>query len=270
MILLRQSTSVEVGVGPFLDSTDGNTQETALVITQPDIRLKKNGGNWAQKNAAQTLTHEEFGWYEVTLDATDTNTLGILWVAIHETGALPVWLVAMVVPAVVYDSLVSGTGVGPNVNVNGWLGTVPATPGTAGVPAVDTVRVSGTVQSAADIPARLPTALTAGGNMKSDILAINADVVSPVVLDRSARSIVRFTVGVGSTTTLIVTSSLDPAAVDSNQYEGRVAIFDRSTTTPGLRNEARLITNSTTGAGATLTVNNLTTAPVNGDLGTIV
>jgi len=105
---LKQSTSVDVGIGPFLDETDGKTAETALTITQPDIRLKKNNGNWAQKNASQTLTHEENGWYEVTLDSTDTNTLGILIVAIHESGALPVWKEYMVVPANVYDSLVSG------------------------------------------------------------------------------------------------------------------------------------------------------------------
>lgn len=106
---LRQSTSVDVGIGPFVDSADGVTAETALTITQPDIRLKKNGGAWAQKNAAQTLTHEENGWYEVTLDATDTNTLGILIVAINESGALPVWKEYMVVPANVYDSMISGT-----------------------------------------------------------------------------------------------------------------------------------------------------------------
>lgn len=106
---LRQSTSVDVGIGPFLDETDGKTAETALTITQPDVRLKKNNGNWAQKAAAQTLTHEENGWYEVTLDATDTNTLGILIVAVHEAGALPVWKEYMVVPANVYDALVLGT-----------------------------------------------------------------------------------------------------------------------------------------------------------------
>lgn len=108
---LKQNTSVDVGIGPFLDDTDGKTPETGLAITQPDIRLKKNNGAWAQKNAAQTLTHEENGWYELTLDATDTNTLGILIVAIHETGALPVWKEYQVVPANVYDALVAGTDV---------------------------------------------------------------------------------------------------------------------------------------------------------------
>lgn len=107
MRFLKQSTSVDVKIGPFLDETDGKTVETALTITQPDIRLAKNGGAWAQKNAAQTLSHEEAGWYEVTLDATDTDTLGILMVAVHESGALPVWVEFMVLPANVYDSMFS-------------------------------------------------------------------------------------------------------------------------------------------------------------------
>lgn len=122
MTFLKQSTAVDIKMGPFLDSTDGNTVEGGLTITQPDIMLAKNGGNWAQKNAAQTLSHENQGWYEVSLDATDTNTLGILIVAIHESGALPVWREFMVLPANAYDALVSGTGVGVRADIQGIVG----------------------------------------------------------------------------------------------------------------------------------------------------
>lgn len=123
MMFLKQSTAVDLPMGPFVDETDGKTAETALTITQPDVRLKKNGGAWAQKSAAQTLSHEENGWYEVALSTTDTDTLGHLVVAIHESGALPVWREFMVVTANVYDSLVGGsdtldvqvTGLGANV-----------------------------------------------------------------------------------------------------------------------------------------------------------
>jgi hypothetical protein len=125
MMWLKQSTAVDIPVGPFLDETDGKTIENTLTITQPDIRLKKNGAAWAQKNAAQTLTHEEFGWYEVSLDTTDTATLGHLVLTIHETGALPVWREFMVVPANVYESLVNGveflevTGLRGTWNISG-------------------------------------------------------------------------------------------------------------------------------------------------------
>src|SRR3990172_4434062 len=102
MRYLRQSTSVDLPIGPFLDSLDGITPETALTITQPDVRLKKNGAAWAQKAAAQTLAHEENGFYEVTLDATDTDTLGLLRLAVFETGAGPVWEDFAVLPANVW------------------------------------------------------------------------------------------------------------------------------------------------------------------------
>ena len=106
---LKQSTAVDIALGPFLDETDGKTAETALTLSQSDIRLKKNGGAWAQKNDSSSATHEENGWYEVSLNATDTNTLGILVVACHESGALPAWREFLVVPANVYDSVVSGS-----------------------------------------------------------------------------------------------------------------------------------------------------------------
>lgn len=106
---LKQNTSVDVPIGPFLDATDGVTPEGSLTITQPDIRLKKNGGAWAQKNAAQTLSHEENGNYEVTLDATDTNTLGLLRLHVAESGALPVFEDFIVVPGPIYDWLIAGS-----------------------------------------------------------------------------------------------------------------------------------------------------------------
>lgn len=108
-MFIKQSTAVEVKMGPFLDETDGKTQETGLTISQADVRLAKNGGDWAQKNESTTMVHEEAGWYRCLLDATDTNTVGPLIVAIHESGALPVWREFIVLVANVYDSLVGGT-----------------------------------------------------------------------------------------------------------------------------------------------------------------
>jgi len=122
---LRQSTAVDVPIGPFLDETDGKTAETGLNLTQPDIRLKKNGGAWAQKNAAQTLSHEENGYYECSLDVTDTNTLGLLKLAVHEAGALPVWHDFIVLPQNVYDALVQGNDL-LQVDIAQWLGAVPS------------------------------------------------------------------------------------------------------------------------------------------------
>jgi hypothetical protein len=101
---LKQSTAVDIALGPFLDETDGKTAETALTLSQADVRLKKNNGNWAQKNNASACSHEENGWYECPLSTADTDTLGLLLVAVHEAGALPVWREFLVVPANVWDA----------------------------------------------------------------------------------------------------------------------------------------------------------------------
>jgi hypothetical protein len=102
---LKQSTAVTVLIGPFVDSTDGVTPETALTITQAEVRLSKNSGDMAQKGDATSLTHDEIGYYTCPLSTTDTNTLGILKLMIAESGALPVWIDFMVAPANVWDSL---------------------------------------------------------------------------------------------------------------------------------------------------------------------
>lgn len=104
MQYLKADTEITIRIGPFLDNVDGKSAETGLTITQPNIRLSKNGGDFAQKAAAETLVHDENGWYILTLDATDTNTEGRLDVAIHVSGALPVWREFMVANANWYDS----------------------------------------------------------------------------------------------------------------------------------------------------------------------
>lgn len=109
MLLIKQSTSITIRIGPFLDDADGKTAETGLTISQSDIRLSKNGGDFAQSNDSSGATHDEYGWYYLTLDATDTGTLGRLQVAINESGALPVWAEYMVITANAYDTLVGGT-----------------------------------------------------------------------------------------------------------------------------------------------------------------
>src|SRR5574341_1854912 len=139
---LKQSTAVDIGIGPFVDSTDGVTAETGLTLSQADFRLKKNNGAWAQKNESTTAPHEANGWYECSLDATDTNTLGILIVAVNESGALPVWREFLVVPANVYDSWFSTDLL--QVDAQQWLGGTIATPTVTGVPEVDVTHWIGT------------------------------------------------------------------------------------------------------------------------------
>lgn len=107
MNILKQSTTATIKLGPFIDDTDGKTAETALSIAQADVRLSKNGGDFAQKNSTTSATHDENGYYDISLDATDTGTLGRLRVSVSKSGALPVWQDFQVVTANVYDTLCS-------------------------------------------------------------------------------------------------------------------------------------------------------------------
>jgi len=104
-MFLKQSTVYDFRMGPFLDETDGKTAETGLTLSQADYRLSKAGGNFAQKNESTSGVHDELGYYITKLNATDTNTCGELLVAVHESGALPVFVTFQVVEEVIYTAL---------------------------------------------------------------------------------------------------------------------------------------------------------------------
>lgn len=108
-IRLKQSTaSQEVPLGYFVDSADGNTEETALTIANTDIKLWKNGATTLANKNSGGATHISNGVYYAVLDATDTNTLGPLIIFVHVSGALPVRVECEVLAANVYDSLIGG------------------------------------------------------------------------------------------------------------------------------------------------------------------
>lgn len=105
MFYLRQSTADQIDIlGPFIDDTDGKTAETGLTIANTDIRLSKNGGNMGAKNSGGG-THDELGYYAVTYDATDSDTVGRLKACVHVAGALPVWTEYQVLEEDAYDFL---------------------------------------------------------------------------------------------------------------------------------------------------------------------
>lgn len=149
MLYLRQSTaSQEVPLGYFVDSTDGNTEETALTIANTDIKIWKTGATTLANKNSGGATHISNGVYYAVLDATDTDTLGPLVVFVHVTGALAVRLECCVLDEPVYDAMVANTD-NWDVNVVQWLGTAAATPTVAGVPEVDLTHVAGAAVSAA-------------------------------------------------------------------------------------------------------------------------
>jgi hypothetical protein len=100
--------------------------------------------------------------------------------------------------------------------------------------------------------------------LTTNTIQLAGNATSPVVLDRSVRTMVRGTVAAGGTVTQIPTSTLVPAAVSINQFKARVVIFDDATITTALRGQTCDITAST--ATGILTVTPLTTPPVAGDI----
>ena len=107
---LKQSTAATVVLGPFVDATDGNTAETALTIAQAAVRLSKNAGTFAQKADTTSASHLENGFYSTPLNATDTNTLGRLVVAVRDAAALPLRQDYLVVTSDEWDRMHAATG----------------------------------------------------------------------------------------------------------------------------------------------------------------
>ena len=100
---LKQSTNATVMMGTFVDEDDGKTEENGLTIAQTDVRLSKNGGSFAQKNQSSSATVDEKGQYPIQLNTDDTDTLGLLRIHIHKSGALPIWRDFQVIPKEDYD-----------------------------------------------------------------------------------------------------------------------------------------------------------------------
>lgn len=107
--ILRQSDAAEIPLGQFVDATDGVTAETGLTISQADVQLKKcaaggDCGAMAQKNDASSCAHDALGVYECDLNATDTDTVGTLFIYVNESGALTERLVCQVLDTAPFDA----------------------------------------------------------------------------------------------------------------------------------------------------------------------
>lgn len=111
-MFLRQSTaSQSVAIGPFVDETDFKTAETGLTINNTDIKIVMNGVVSGHKNSGGG-THQVNGVYGITLDATDTATVGEMEVSVVVSGALPVFTKFYVLEEAVYDALFGASATG--------------------------------------------------------------------------------------------------------------------------------------------------------------
>jgi hypothetical protein len=165
MRYLRTNTAIRLTVGPFLDKTDGITPEVALTATNehltlmvddanvPTLVLDANATASGGNNDMVHVTNDDAGFYDLELTAANLNYLGRAMLSInYVTDHCPVFHEFMILPAVVYDSMVLGTDLF-QVDVTQLLGTAWLAPGTAGTPDVNAKLHGGTSQTGRDIGA---------------------------------------------------------------------------------------------------------------------
>ena len=122
MRFLRTNTAIRLTVGPFFDKTDGVTPETSLTVTSckltlmadianvPTLQLDANATASGGNNDMVHVTGDDAGFYDLELTATNLNFLGRAMLAITDAAThCPVFHEFMVLPAMVYDSIVLGT-----------------------------------------------------------------------------------------------------------------------------------------------------------------
>ncbi len=126
-LFLKQSTSVKIRVGPFVDATDAVTPETGITLAAADQAevLKANG---AATVAMGTGSPEPFvavtgadGWYDYTVQTGDVDTVGeVVFVVQDSSVALPVFVRGYVVEEAVYDAMYGASAAGPNIGKTGY------------------------------------------------------------------------------------------------------------------------------------------------------
>ena len=198
---------------------------------------------------AGACTHEGNGYhtYAPAQAETNYNLIGFTFIG---SGAIPSTVqVATSFPQTV-DLSTGITSITGNItgNLSGSVGSVTGAVG----------RVTGNVGG--NVTGSVGSVVAV---VSADITKIGTDTTALTAFKQAVMGNVIGTIGLASTTTVLVTSSMTPAAAVIDQFKGRILIFDKDTTTADLRGQATDITAST--ILGVLTVTALTTAPASSD-----
>lgn len=98
--------------GPFLDDTDGITNELSLAITAANILFHKKNAVSTVIHSLSGATHIVSGLYAVTMGTGDTDVFGPMTGYIDVGGALATKLEMVVMEADAYDALYATSGTG--------------------------------------------------------------------------------------------------------------------------------------------------------------
>lgn len=268
-IYLKQSTaSQEIPLGYFLDSVDGNTEETGLTINASDIKLWKAGATTLANKNSGGATHISNGVYYAVLDATDTDTLGSLVIFVHVAGALSVRLECVVLAANVYDSFIGNTDT-LDVQVTGiGAGVITATSIasdaiTAAKIATDAIDADALKADAATEIANAVATVASGSPLAVNVTQISGSSTAADNLEEAAEALTPGSAATGTLTTTQFTTNLS-GSNDTN-YVGRQLTFKGDTTTTALRGVAAWITAYNGSTKAVTVAPALPVAPVNGE-----
>lgn len=180
MLVLKQSTSIDIRMGPFVDATDGVTPETGITIGAADQAevLKANGAATVAMTGTLAAVTGCDGWYDYTVQTGDVDTVGEVTFVIQDSSVcFPVFVRGQVVEESIYDALygASATGFDANgrVDVGEWLGN--AVTASSGNPDVNIETIDDGVITAAKLAADCITAAKiATDAIGSDELAATA------------------------------------------------------------------------------------------------
>jgi hypothetical protein len=216
-LVLKQSTSIDIRIGPFVDATDGVTPETVVSLGSADQAevLKANGATTAAMGGAFAAVSGCDGWYNYTVAAGDVDTVGeVVFVVQDSDLCLPVFTRATVVEENVYvawyaASAAAGTD----------LASILTDTGTTLDGKLDTIDDFLDTEIAAITAAVITNA--AGVDVAADIIALKAETAT-IVADTNELQ-----------TDWANSGRLD-ALVDSIKAETVLIVEDTGTTVPAL------------------------------------
>lgn len=278
-LILRQSTQVDIRVGPFVAVGDGFTPQTGCDESVADeAELLKAAGAATVSLAAATLdaiTGSD-GWCDLTMTTSFTDTVGEFVVVFQDDSIyLPVFVRGFIVEEDTYDFLYA-SGATPDTDIAAILtdtGTTlddlvddlesrVGTPSDLGGGATVAANLSDIEGQTDDIGAA-GAGLTALPAVSSNVTQINSSAAAAARLALSSGVIIPGTIDNSAhtpTTTEFEADDVTEATAD--HYIGRIVIF----TSGALLGQAATITDySLVGSNGHFTVSAMTDAPANND-----
>lgn len=222
MQFLKQSTGVDVRIGPAMAVSDGLTPVTTLnLVSADEAELLKHDGTATVDITGRTIAAVTGcdGWYDLTLTTTDTNTLGMVEIVIQDTSLIyPIFKSFMVLPANSYDALVNGTD-----NLHS-----------------DVLAIGGDTQSGTDLKDFADSGYDPTIHRTyADVRELNGSTDAATRFASSAATLITGAVTATTVGDLIFTTDVGAAYTADDALVGRSIMFAQNTTTVALRGQAR-------------------------------